>query len=247
MAVLGIDVRDTNRHHGEIAAMFEHRHVLNPALSLMPITRITVMIAVMEYRRQVCCAAGPAPVRQAGNDAAVVLPPVYRVVIPGRRGESWVETNMEHVAQKGVEMVGPTRGDDARSNRILEYQVPANDPRNDLTQRRVRIRCKPPPATGTLARELGIAKRSKAAADGRQQKREHQRRAGRIPGNSANQHVQPGADCMPTPRPVRASGPSRRLRRARSNSSRESIAGRSSAGTGSTISISSHASSGHCS
>ena len=106
---------------------------LKPALSLIPITRMTVIDRRDEDRGQV--EPGHA---LSGPSASVTVfrrsSPCLDVVIPGRRGQPRVEANVQHVAQERVEVVRPAGGDDARADRIFEDQVPADDPGDQLAQ-----------------------------------------------------------------------------------------------------------------
>ena len=145
---------------------------------------------------------------------------------------------MQHVAQQGVEIVGPAGGDDARADGVFQDEVPADDPGDELAERCISV------GIGTAghrhhAGELGIAKRGESAADGRQQEREHQRRARRSPWRQPRSGRR--ARCRSSPRCRGRSGPAAPAAdgAARPNSSRRSTGRHSSAGTGWTKTISS--------
>ena len=61
------------------------------------------------------------------------------VVVPGSRPEAGVELNLKDVMQERIQIVRPAGGDDARPDGVFEDQVPADDPGDQLAQRRVRV------------------------------------------------------------------------------------------------------------
>ena len=139
---------------------------------------MTVIDRRDEDGRQVEPGLDRPPVGQ--SDSLEQKRPVVQVVIPGGRGQSRIEPNVEDVLQEGIEVVGPAGGDDAGADRVFEDQVPADDPGDQLAQRRIGVGIG---AAGHRhhAGQLRVAERGEAAADGRQQEREHERRAGEPP------------------------------------------------------------------
>ena len=90
----------------------------------------------------------------------------------------------EGVMHERSKIVGPTDRDGHVADRVFEDQVPADDPRDQLSQRRVRI------GVGRAGdrhhrRHFGVTERRKGADDGRDPKREHQRWTGARPRSVA--------------------------------------------------------------
>ena len=80
-------------------------------------------------------------------------------------------------AQQLLEVARPRDGDGDVADGVLDDQVPADDPRDQLAERGVGV------GVGRSGdrhhrRELGVAERREAAGDGREHEREHERRAG---------------------------------------------------------------------
>ena len=80
-------------------------------------------------------------------------------------------------AQQLLEVAGPRDGDGDVADRVLDDQIPADDPRHQLAERRVGV------GVGGSRhrhhrRELGVAQRGEAAGDRRQHERQDDRRSG---------------------------------------------------------------------
>ena len=113
---------------------------------------------------------------------------------------------MKHVFQECFEMIRPARGDHARPDCIFENQVPANNPRHQLAHRSVRV-CIGTSGDRHHARELGIAERRKPAADGGDEKRDHERGTCKLLGDKSRLHIEPGANRGPDAQPHERDGP----------------------------------------
>jgi len=99
--------------------------------------------------------------------------------------------------------------DGAGGNGILEHQVPADDPGEELAKRGVGIRvCAAGDRNG--GSELGVAERGKRTADAREHEREHEPGAGELIGGQPGENEDAGADDGPMPRADRLTGPSTR-------------------------------------
>ena len=81
--------------------------------------------------------------------------------------------------QERREVAAPRDGHGDIADSVFEDQVPADDPRHQLAERRVRVRIRAP-RLRDHRRELGIAKRREAADESEQQERENQRGAGAV-------------------------------------------------------------------
>ena len=162
-----------------------------PALSLTPITSTTVTAAVIKTAGRLSQAMTVCP--SASVDGLEHERALADVVIPGCRPEPRVELDVKDVVQERVEVIGPAGGDDAGADGVLEDQVPADDPGDKLAQGRVSVGVG---AAGHRhhAGQLRIAERREAAADGGQQKREDERRAGEFVGDEAGLNIEPRTD-----------------------------------------------------
>ena len=96
---------------------------------------------------------------------------------------------LEHL----VEVLAPRDGDRGRADRVLEHQIPPDDPGDQLAHRHVRIRVR---AAGDRdhRRELGVAESGEGAADARDDERERHRRAGAFGDRRRGAHEQARAD-----------------------------------------------------
>ena len=79
--------------------------------------------------------------------------------------------------QQRLEVVAPRDRDRDVADGILEDQVPPDDPRHELAERRVRVRVRAP-RLRDHRRELGVAEPSEAARGAQQEERQHERRTG---------------------------------------------------------------------
>ena len=80
-----------------------------------------------------------------------------------------------------------------RADRVLEHQVPADDPRDELAHRRVGVGVGAA-GDGNHRRELGVAEAGERAADAGDDEREDDRRAGAIGDSRGRADEQAGAD-----------------------------------------------------
>ena len=89
-----------------------------------------------------------------------------------------------HAAEERAEVVAPRDGDGHVADRVLEDQVPADDPGDHFAQRGVGIGVR---AAGLRnhRRQLGVAQRRQRAHRAEQQERQHQRRPGAVADHHA--------------------------------------------------------------
>ena len=85
-------------------------------------------------------------------------------------------------AEEGVGVAGPGDGDGRVADRVLEEQIPADDPGRQLAERGVGVRVGAA-RDGDHRGELGVAERGEAADDRGEHERRHQRRARRRGGS----------------------------------------------------------------
>jgi hypothetical protein len=109
--------------------------------------------------------------------------------IDGERGR---QVQIEE-GEERLEIVRPPVRHRARRDRVLEHQVPADDPGEELAEGGVGV------GVGAARdrnhrRELGVAERRERAADAGQHEREHQRRSGVVAGGETRHHEDAGAD-----------------------------------------------------
>ena len=105
---------------------------------------------------------------------------------PGRQIEA-------EAREDALEVAAPADRHGHRADRVLEDQVPADDPGDDLAERRVGV------GVGAARdrdhrRELGVAQRGEAAGEPGQHVRERDRGARLVGGGGAGEHEDPGAD-----------------------------------------------------
>ena len=119
--------------------------------------------------------------------------------------------------QQFLEVPGPRHGHRHVADGVLEDQVPADDPRDQFAERRVRV------GVGRAGdrhhrRELGVAQRGEAAGHGRQDERDRprpgRRRRAAAPPAAAVPIVEkmPAPTMAPIPSAVSCTGPSVRFR-----------------------------------
>ena len=99
-----------------------------------------------------------------------------RRAIAGRQPHRQREAD---AAQQRRKVVAPGDRDGDVADRVLEHEIPADDPRDELAERRIRVRVG---AAGLRnhRRELGVAERGERAGATEEQKRKDQRGPGRI-------------------------------------------------------------------
>ncbi len=85
---------------------------------------------------------------------------------------------------EGLEVVAPADGDGHVAHGVLDDQIPADDPGDDLAQRRVRVGVGAP-RDGDHRGELGVAERREATRDPGQDERHDEGRSGAGPGGVA--------------------------------------------------------------
>ena len=110
----------------------------------------------------------------------------------GRRGQRRRQGESE-VAKEAHEVARPAHRHRRAAERVLEDQVPADDPRHQLARRGVRVGVR---AAGHRdhRRQLGVAQPGERACHRRDDHREHQRRAGVLGGGGPGQDEDAGAD-----------------------------------------------------
>ena len=80
-------------------------------------------------------------------------------------------------AEQRLEVVAPRDRDGDVADGVLEDQIPPDDPRDELAERRVRVRVRAA-RLRNHRRQLGVAERRERAADAEQQERDDERRPG---------------------------------------------------------------------
>ena len=90
-------------------------------------------------------------------------------------------------------MAGPADRDGRRAEGVLEDEIPADDPRDELAERRVPVSVR---GAGDRhrGRELRVAQAGKGARESREQHRQHDRRTGVLRRRLARQHENAGPD-----------------------------------------------------
>ena len=151
---------------------------LTVADSLTPTTRSAVTAAVTSTAGTLKTAVtGPRP------------PPDDRT----RRGAESGRKAQAQLAEQRHEVAGPPDGDRGRAEGVLQHQVPADDPRDQLAERRIGV------GVGragdrNAGSELGITERGEPARDAREHHREHDGRPGVRRGRLTGQDEDAGAD-----------------------------------------------------
>ncbi len=91
------------------------------------------------------------------------------------RGEPVGKVHAE-VPEERLEIIPPRDRHGHVADRVLENQVPPDDPRDHLTERRVRVGIGAA-GLGNHRRQLGVAEAGQGTADAQQNEREHERRS----------------------------------------------------------------------
>ena len=91
----------------------------------------------------------------------------------GEAGRKW----NSHFAQQSDGISGPSYGHGRGAEGVLEDEIPADDPGDELTHCRIRVSVGAA-GDGDHARQLGVAKTGKSAGDSGEDHRESKRRAG---------------------------------------------------------------------
>src|SRR5688572_26011153 len=78
-----------------------------------------------------------------------------------------------------VEVLAPRDGDGRGAYRVLEHEVPSDDPGDELAHRRVRVRIGTA-CDGNHRREFGVAQAGKRASDAGDDEPERDRRTGPV-------------------------------------------------------------------
>ena len=153
---------------------------MNDALSRMPLTRIIVTSTVM---------------RMAGRSSTVPVETSSPVAGSKSNGALVNACGRLHAeeCEEVLEVVRPAVRDGRRGDGVLEDEVPADDPRDQLAERGVGV------GIGRAGDrhhrgELGVAERREHAGQAGDHERQHQRRTGAIVGRDAGQHEDAGAD-----------------------------------------------------
>ena len=97
------------------------------------------------------------------------------------------------VIEQAREIAGPADGDGRCRDAVFEHHVPADEPRDELAERRVRVRIRAA-RHRDQRRELGVAERREAAADRRDDEAEHDRGAGMLGRGLSGDHEDAAAD-----------------------------------------------------
>jgi len=151
--------------------------------------------------------------RDAGEMGRALQQPVHRRIGAQQRGaiagrEPQRQMDPETVQQR-AEVVAPGNRDGHIADRVLEDQVPADDPGDELAQRRVRVRiCAA--RLGNHRCQLGVTQAGECAAHTQQQEGEDQRRPGPAADEVAGGIVLAGgrgADGAEDPRPDHGADP----------------------------------------
>ncbi len=120
---------------------------------------------------------------------------VARTLGEGRVGERGGQHDAELV-EEAHHVSGPADRDRGRGEQVLEDQVPADEPRDELAERGVRVGVRAA-RDGNHRRELGVAEAREGATESRDQERDDQRGAGVVRGRGAGEHENAGADDRP--------------------------------------------------
>ena len=94
-------------------------------------------------------------------------------------------------------MAAPAHSDGRRAKRVFKDKVPADDPRDQLAERCIRIRIRAS-CNGNQRRELRVAQPGKGARNSRKYERNNDRRSGelrrRLSGDDKDSRADNGAD-----------------------------------------------------
>ena len=113
---------------------------------------------------------------------------------PGEKGVGQFGREVDAEAlQNLVEITGPADGDRRGAGAIFEHQIPADDPGENLAERRISISVSAA-RHGNQRGEFGVAQSDKGAGDSRQKERNHHPRPRDIGGDRAGEHENAGAD-----------------------------------------------------
>ena len=154
--------------------------VFKLALSRMPFTRTTVTSAAITIAGR----SNQVPVN--------VRRPVDQIVIERRVREGVRQSDVEE-GKKILKVMGPAVRNGGRGHRVLENQIPSDDPREQLAQGRVGVRvCRS--RHGHHGRELRITQSRENARDSGHNEREHQCGPGKIVRRNPCQHEDACAD-----------------------------------------------------
>ena len=110
-----------------------------------------------------------------------------------RRGGHPARQMQAEAGEDALEVAAPADGHGHRPDRVFEDEVPADHPREDLAERRIRV------GVGAAGdrdhrRELGVAQRRKRAGEAGGQVRQPDRGAGLVGCGGAGQHEDAGSD-----------------------------------------------------
>ena len=147
-------------------------------------TTITVLVRALSRTPYMSSAATASTRKTAG---ALNVPPS-----PGRTGDRLGQADAEERVQQRLQVAAPADGHRRHRHAVLEDQVPADDPRDELAERRV--------AVGVGAArdrdrrgQLGVGEGREQAGDPREGEGDDDRRAG-IADALADDHEDAGAD-----------------------------------------------------
>ena len=125
--------------------------------------------------------------------APVGRPDAGRGVVGERRARQRIGNDDAEVAQEAHDVARPADRNGGRAERILENQIPADDPGNELAERGVGVGVG---AAGDRhgGRHLGVAQPGEGAGDAAGDEGEHDRRPGVGGRGVAREHEDAGAD-----------------------------------------------------
>jgi len=116
--------------------------------------------------------------------------------LAGRGGDRVRQADARHLVEQRVEIAREADGHRGRADRELEHEVPADDERDQLAERRERVRVGA--ARGRHhRRQLGVAERRERADDARENEGQRDPRAGLGRRRLARQDEDAGADHRP--------------------------------------------------
>ncbi len=121
------------------------------------------------------------------------VPGVLRGVVVKRRSRKVGRHDDAEVSQKAHDIAGPADGDGGGAERVFQDQIPADDPGDELAERRIGV------SVGAAGDRdgrghLGVAQPGAAADHGAEQKRQRDRRTGIGRGGVAGENEDAGAD-----------------------------------------------------
>jgi hypothetical protein len=114
-------------------------------------------------------------------------------ILEWRVGQRRGHVDPECLSHEGREIPRPTHGDGRCAEQILEDQIPADDPGDELAEGRIAIGVRAS-RDGNHARELGVAQTGEQTAQSRENEGQNDGGSRVLRGGGAGQHEDSGAD-----------------------------------------------------